>query len=86
MVFTICQAMFGSGSKIGIPQLTICVRHMTTLSPEQAVVGIFYIKRGGGFHSAWENLRVTNREKNDPTNYGSDLGFRCVHPITDEFP
>jgi formylglycine-generating enzyme required for sulfatase activity len=54
--------------------------------PENAVVGIFYIKRGGGFHAKWENLRVTNREKNDPTNSGSDLGFRCAHPITEEFP
>ena len=59
---------------------------MNPTGPEHAMVGIYFIKRGGGFHSSWEDLRVTHREKNDPTNYGSDLGFRCVRPITDEFP
>ena len=56
------------------------------LGPEHAMVGIYYIKRGGGFHADWESQRVTNREKNNPTNYGSDLGFRCARPITEEFP
>jgi formylglycine-generating enzyme required for sulfatase activity len=54
--------------------------------PDRTVVGIYYIKRGGSFQTQWERLRVTNREKNDPTNSGSDLGFRCVHPISEEFP
>jgi formylglycine-generating enzyme required for sulfatase activity len=54
--------------------------------PDRAVVGIYYIKRGGSFQTQWERLRATNREKNDPTNYGSDLGFRCVRPISEDFP
>jgi len=54
--------------------------------PDHAVVGIYYIKRGGSFQDEWERLRSTNREKNDPTNYGSNLGFRCVRPITEDFP
>jgi formylglycine-generating enzyme required for sulfatase activity len=54
--------------------------------PEHAVVGIYYVKRGGSFWDEWEMLRSTNREKNDPTNYGSNLGFRCVQPITEDFP
>ena len=54
--------------------------------PEHAVVGIYYVKRGGSFQDEWEKLRSTNREKNDPTNYGSNLGFRCVRPITEDFP
>ena len=54
--------------------------------PEHAVVGIYYIKRGGSFQDEWQQLRTTNRERNDPTNYGSNLGFRCVRPISDEAP
>jgi formylglycine-generating enzyme required for sulfatase activity len=54
--------------------------------PENAVVGIYYIKRGGSYQDEWEKLRSANREKNDPTNYGSNLGFRCVRPISDDFP
>ena len=54
--------------------------------PEHAVVGIYYIKRGGSFQDEWQKLRTTNREKNDPTNYGSNLGFRCVRPISGEAP
>jgi len=54
--------------------------------PKNAVVGIYYIKRGGSFQKDGKMATTTNREKNDPTNYGSDLGFRCVHPISDEFP
>ena len=54
--------------------------------PEHAVVGIFYVKRGGSFQDEWNKLRTTNREKNDPTNYGSNLGFRCVRPIGENSP
>jgi len=54
--------------------------------PASAVVGIYYVKRGGSFQDEWSNLRTTNREKNDPTNYGSNLGFRCVRPISEDFP
>jgi formylglycine-generating enzyme required for sulfatase activity len=54
--------------------------------PEHAVVGIYYVKRGGSFWDEWRMLRSTNREKNDPTNYGSNLGFRCVRPITEDVP
>jgi formylglycine-generating enzyme required for sulfatase activity len=54
--------------------------------PEHAVVGIYYVKRGGSFQDEWENLRSANREKNDPTNYGSNLGFRCVRPIGKALP
>ena len=54
--------------------------------PDHAVVGIYYIKRGGSFQDEWEKLRAANREKNDPTNYGSNLGFRCVRPVSDDFP
>ena len=54
--------------------------------PENAVVGIYYIKRGGSFQKDSQMATTTNREKNDPTNYGSDLGFRCVHPIGVDFP
>jgi formylglycine-generating enzyme required for sulfatase activity len=50
------------------------------------VVGIYYIKRGGSFQDEGQKLRTTNREKNDPTNYGSNLGFRCVRPISNEAP
>jgi len=54
--------------------------------PERAVVGIYYVKRGGSFQKGSELATTTNREQNDPTNYGSDLGFRCVKPITEGFP
>ncbi len=54
--------------------------------PQNAVVGIYYGKRGSSFQDEWEKLRSTNREKNDPTNYGSNLGFRCVRPIGEDFP
>jgi formylglycine-generating enzyme required for sulfatase activity len=54
--------------------------------PEHAVVGIYYVKRGGSYWDEWERLRSSNREKNDPTNYGSNLGFRCVHPVSEDFP
>ena len=54
--------------------------------PEHAVVGIYYIKRGGSFRDEGQKLRTTNREKNDPTNYGSNLGFRCVRPTSNEAP
>lgn len=54
--------------------------------PEHAVVGIYYIKRGGSFQDEPQKLRTTNREKNDPTNYGSNLGFRCVLPIAEDAP
>ena len=54
--------------------------------PGQAVVGIYYVKRGGSFQDEWERLRTTNREKNDPTNYGSNLGIRCVLPISEDSP
>lgn len=54
--------------------------------PERAVVGVYYIKRGGSFQDEWHRLRTTNREKNDPTNYGSNLGFRCVLPIPANTP
>jgi formylglycine-generating enzyme required for sulfatase activity len=54
--------------------------------PEHAVVGIYYIKRGGSFQDEPQKLRTTNREKNDPTNYGSNLGFRCVLPISNGAP
>jgi formylglycine-generating enzyme required for sulfatase activity len=54
--------------------------------PERAVVGIYYVKRGGSFQKGSELATTTNREQNDPTNYGSDLGFRCVQPITENFP
>ena len=54
--------------------------------PEHAVVGIYYIKRGGSFQDEWERLRAANREKNDPTNYGSNLGFRCVRPLIEDIP
>ena len=54
--------------------------------PAHAVVGIYYIKRGGSFQDAPQKLRSTNREKNDPTNYGSNLGFRCVLPIAEDAP
>lgn len=54
--------------------------------PERAVVGIYYVKRGGSFQKGSELATTTNREQNDPTNYGSDLGFRCVQPITESFP
>lgn len=54
--------------------------------PEHAVVGIYYVKRGGSFQDEWDRLRSTNREKNDPTNYGSNLGFRCVRPVSEDFP
>ena len=51
--------------------------------PEFPVVGIYNIKRGGSFQDEGQKLRSTNREKNDPTNSGSNLGFRCVNPISD---
>ena len=54
--------------------------------PDHAVVGIFYIKRGGSFQKNNLLATTTNREQNDPTNYGSDLGFRCVLPISEETP
>jgi len=54
--------------------------------PEHAVIGIYYIKRGGSFQDEWEKLPTTNREKNDPTNYGSNLGFRCVRPLSEDIP
>jgi formylglycine-generating enzyme required for sulfatase activity len=54
--------------------------------PEHAVVGIYYIKRGGSFQDEWERLRAANREKNDPTNYGSNLGFRCVRSLVEDLP
>jgi len=59
---------------------------MNPLGPDRAVVGIYYIKRGGSFQTEWERLRVTNREKNEPTNSGGDLGFRCAQPVTEDFP
>jgi formylglycine-generating enzyme required for sulfatase activity len=54
--------------------------------PDRAVVGIYYIKRGGSFQDEAHKLRSTNREKNDPTNSGSNLGFRCVRPIEENIP
>ncbi len=54
--------------------------------PSRAAVGVYYIKRGGSFQDEWQRLRTTNREKNDPTNYGSNLGFRCVLPISENLP
>ena len=50
------------------------------------MVGIYYIKRGGSFQKDGLMATTTNREKNDPTNYGSDLGFRCVLPLSEEVP
>lgn len=54
--------------------------------PDRAVVGIYYGKRGGSFQKGSELATTSNREQNDPTNYGSDLGFRCVQPITEKVP
>jgi len=54
--------------------------------PERPVVGIFNIKRGGSFQDEGHKLRATNREKIDPTNSGSNLGFRCVRPISEDLP
>jgi formylglycine-generating enzyme required for sulfatase activity len=54
--------------------------------PERPVVGIYYIKRGGSFQDEAHKLRSTNREKIDPTNSGSNLGFRCVRPIVEMAP
>ena len=54
--------------------------------PDRAVVGVYYIKRGGSFQKDSQMATTTNREKNDPTNYGSDLGFRCVLPISEDTP
>lgn len=60
--------------------------YLNPTGPEHAVVGIYYIKRGGGFQTDADNLHVTNREKNEPTDYGSDLGFRCAKPISETTP
>ena len=60
--------------------------YMNPTGPENAVIGIYYIKKGGSFQTQWERLRVTNREKNEPTNSGGDLGFRCAGPIPEDFP
>jgi formylglycine-generating enzyme required for sulfatase activity len=42
--------------------------------------------RGGGFNNNFESLRVTNREGRDPTSYASHVGFRCVRPVSTDFP
>jgi formylglycine-generating enzyme required for sulfatase activity len=54
--------------------------------PERPVVGIYHIKRGGSFQDEEHKLRSTNREKNEPTNSASNLGFRCVRPISEDVP
>jgi len=54
--------------------------------PERPVVGIYYVKRGGSFQKDSLLATTSNREKVDPTNFGSDLGFRCVLPISEDTP
>ncbi len=53
------------------------------LGPE---TGRFHVKRGGGFLNTWDVLMSSNRESEEPTGYGSDLGFRCARSVTADFP
>ncbi len=53
------------------------------LGPE---AGRYHVKRGGGFLNSWDVLLSSNRESEEPTGYGSDLGFRCARSVTPDFP
>jgi formylglycine-generating enzyme required for sulfatase activity len=48
--------------------------------------GRFHVKRGGGFLNTWDVLELSNRESDEPTGYGVDLGFRCAEPATVTMP
>ena len=41
--------------------------------------------RGGDWNNNWNNLRVANRNNNNPDNRNNNIGFRCAAPPS-QFP
>ncbi len=58
----------------------------TKTPPEGPSTGTHRVIRGGGFNTPWESFQITNREGRDPTSPGSHVGFRCVRPVSTDFP
>ncbi|MFN0169030.1 MAG: SUMF1/EgtB/PvdO family nonheme iron enzyme [Bryobacteraceae bacterium] len=50
-----------------------------TVSVPAEVRGL--IVRGGGWNNNPDNLRVSNRKRNQPENRNDNLGFRCVREV-----
>jgi len=38
------------------------------------------VLRGGSWNNNWNNLRVANRNNNNPDNHNNNVGFRCASP------
>jgi hypothetical protein len=38
------------------------------------------VLRGGNWNNNWNNLRVANRNNNNPDNRNNNIGFRCAAP------
>ena len=43
------------------------------------------VLRGGGWNNNWNNVRVANRNNNNPDNRNNNIGFRCAGVAPGEF-
>jgi hypothetical protein len=50
----------------------------TMAMPGHKRIGAPRVLRGGAFNNRAENLRASNRNRNDPRNRNRNIGFRCV--------
>jgi len=43
------------------------------------------VLRGGNWNNNWNNLRVANRNNNNPENRNNNIGFRCAGGVPGAF-
>jgi hypothetical protein len=43
------------------------------------------VLRGGSWNDNGNDLRVANRNRNDPTNTNNNIGFRCARSLARDF-
>lgn len=44
------------------------------------------VLRGGSWNNDPENVRAANRNRNNPTNWNNNVGFRCARPPSRPMP
>jgi hypothetical protein len=54
---------------------------------ERADLPVMWGRRGALRGGTWNNLRVSNRNRNTPDNWNNNIGFRCALSLLwDDFP
>ena len=73
----ICLIYISSQKPLTLPYTTSYYKSVT-LRHEECHRHVRVLRGGSWNNNNWNNLRVANRNNNNPTNTNNNIGFRCV--------